>query len=452
MNSVQPSFRTLIAGLPGLLGVLLLATVGLTAKGAASPGPTRAESQAPPNIVLIMADDMGYETVAANGGTSYETPNLDALAAEGMRFTQAHATPLCTPSRVQLMSGKYGFRNYIGFGLLDPGELTFGHLLRDAGYRTGVFGKWQLYGNEVQRGLADGRGGSLPQQAGFDEHALWQVTAQGPRYKNPLLDVSGGGLQAYEGAYGPDEVVLRLEQFMQRHLEQPFLAYYPMILPHSPFFPTPDQEGYASLQPGERSDPELFGGYVAYVDKLVGRIAETLDRLELSERTLLLFIGDNGTHRRVTSMMGERAVRGNKGYTTAAGTHVPMIARWPGTIQAGDINDNLVDLTDFLPTLLDAAGEDLPDGFVTDGLSFYPQLLGHDTPTREWIFCHYAPNWNNLPHRRFVHDRDWKLYDDGAFYHIADDPDEQRPVPDSELSAAAQGIKQRFEAVLERMR
>jgi arylsulfatase A-like enzyme len=430
------------------LPVFLLVAAGFLA--ACSPRATT--EQARPNIVLIMADDLGYETLSVNGSTSYRTPNLDALAATGMRFTHAHATPLCTPSRVQLMTGKYGFRNYIGFGLLDPGERTFGHLLREAGYRTGVFGKWQLYGNERQRRLARGRVGSLPQQAGFDQYALWQVEEFGSRYKNPRLDVLGEPARDYDGAYGPDEIIDRIERFMEAHRVRPFFVYYPMILPHSPYLPTPDDPDYAASAPGTASDPARFGGHVTYMDKLVGRVVGKIEQLGLRDNTLVLFIADNGTDPRITSMLGDRAIRGNKGFTTAAGTHVPMIASWPGTIAAGQVNDNLIDLTDFLPTLMEAAHSEVPKSFSTDGLSFYPQLIGTDAPVRSWVFCHYAPNWNNLPHRHFVHDREWKLYDDGAFYHIADDPDEQSPVGAADLSRETLEIKRRFAAVLDRMR
>ena len=239
---------------------------------------------------------------------------------------------------------------------------------------------------------------------------------------------------------------------MERHRQRPFLVYYPMILPHSPFSPTPDDAAYAEVGPLEMSDPAYFGSYVVYVDKLVGRIVGKIEQLGLRNDTLLLFIGDNGTARSVTSMLGDTAIRGNKGYTTAAGTHVPMIASWPGTINAAQVNDNLIDLTDFLPTLMDATRTALPDDFVTDGLSFYPQLLGEAAMTRSWIFCHYAPNWNGLPHRRFVHDREWKLYEDGSFYRIADDPDEQHAVPETALDDGALGIKRRFERVLDRLR
>jgi len=439
-----------------LLTLVVVATLssGLWSCDAATrPSDSRQAVSSPrrPNIILIMADDLGYETLGANGGTSYETPRLDALAEAGMRFTYAHSTPLCTPSRVQLMTGKYNFRNYIGFGLLDPGEQTFGHLLQEAGYRTAVVGKWQLLGNQRQRELADGRGGSLPAEAGFDEYALWQVTELGSRYKDPRIDV-GGGPQDYPGAFGPDVFVEYIEGFLERNREREFFLYYPMVLTHDPLRPTPDDPDYATLEPRGVNDPEYFGSYVAYMDRIVGRIVDALDRLELRDSTLLLFIGDNGSPRPVTSRMGERVIQGSKSFTIEAGTHVPMIGTWPGVIAPGEVNDNLVDFTDFLPSLLDAAGVDLPADFVADGVSFYPQLVGQPSTPRPWIFCHYAPRWNqNFETRRFVHDRQWKLYDDGSFYDFVADPREERPIADEDLPAGVRDLKQSFQSVLDRM-
>ena len=127
-------------------------------------------SQEKPNVILIMADDLGYETLGAYGGTSYLTPNLDRLAEQGMRFDHCFATPLCTPSRVQIMTGKYNNRNYIGFGLLDPSEKTFGHYMQEAGYKTYIAGKWQLLGNQHQQKLAGNKIGTTPEKAGFDDY------------------------------------------------------------------------------------------------------------------------------------------------------------------------------------------------------------------------------------------------------------------------------------------
>ncbi|MFB3132915.1 MAG: sulfatase-like hydrolase/transferase [Rhodothermales bacterium] len=423
--------------------LFILVVVGLLA-GCASP-PQR------PNIILIMADDLGYEALGVNGSTSYHTPNLDALARDGMRFTRCYSTPLCTPSRVQLMTGKYNFRNYIGFGLLDPKERTFGHLLRDAGYRTAIVGKWQLYGNERQRELA-GRGGSLPGQAGFDEHSLWQVKERGWRFKDPHLDVTGRPVQTYPGAYGPDKFVDYIGDFLERHRDQPFFLYYPMVLTHDPFRPTPDHPAYDTLDPAGVNDTTYFADNVAYMDKIIGRIVGQLDRLGLRENTLLLFMGDNGTDRDVVSRVGDRRIRGDKGHPTEAGTHVPMIANWPGVIDPGAVNDNLIDFTDFLPTFIEAAGLEAPEEGVSDGLSFYRQLVGTADTTRAWVFCHYAPRWGRFAPRRFVHDTDWKLYGDGTFYHVATDPEEQHPVADEALTDDARQVKERFQAVLNRLR
>ena len=428
--------------------LLVLVATGWTAGCPTEPVSPRQ----PPNIILIMADDLGYETLGVNGSTSYQTPRLDALAETGMRFTHAYSTPLCTPSRVQLMTGKYNFRNYIGFGLLDPAERTFGHLLQEAGYRTAVVGKWQLYGNAHQRELA-GRGGSVPEQAGFDEYALWQVKDRGYRFKSPTLDISGQALQEYPDGYGPDLFADYIETFLERHREQPFFLYYPMVLTHDPFQPTPDHPGYEALDPDTHvNDTTYFAANVAYMDKIIGRIAAQLDRLGLRENTLLLFIGDNGTDRDVTSQVGAQSIAGHKGYPTEAGTHVPMIANWPGTIAPGQVNDNLIDFTDFLPTLMETAQRDMPEDFFSDGLSFYPQLVGRADSVRAWIFCHYAPHWGNFAPRRYVQDRDWKLYEDGAFYHVSEDPREQRPLAEAALTEDARRIQQRFRAVLERMR
>jgi arylsulfatase A len=150
------------------------------AGGATMPGPTGAGGGKRPNIVVILADDLGYECIGADGGTSYKTPVLDKLAAGGARFDHGYAQPLCTPTRVQLMTGIYNVRNYVRFGLLDPKQTTFAHLLKQAGYATCVVGKWQLEG-----------GFEGPGHFGFDEYCLWQLNRRPGRYANPGLEVNG---------------------------------------------------------------------------------------------------------------------------------------------------------------------------------------------------------------------------------------------------------------------
>src|SRR5688500_10196908 len=145
-----------------------------------------------PNVVLIMADDFGYECVTANGGESYRTPNLDRLAATGMRFEHCHVQPLCTPTRTQLMTGLYNVRNYIDFGTLDPKATTFAHLRKTAGSATGICGKWQL-----------GQEKDLPQRCGFDDALLWQHTRRPSRYAKPGHERNGVEQDYTKGEYGP---------------------------------------------------------------------------------------------------------------------------------------------------------------------------------------------------------------------------------------------------------
>ena len=153
----------------------------------------------PPNIVLIMSDDLGYEAIGANGGTSYATPFLDGMAATGARFENAHVQPLCTPTRVQLMTGKYNFRNYIGFGLIAPEEVTFGHLFSNAGYKTCISGKWQLHSYNPPDEMPEMRSkGQKIEDAGFDEFCVWHphhTEEKGSRYKDPIIFENGRYLE-----------------------------------------------------------------------------------------------------------------------------------------------------------------------------------------------------------------------------------------------------------------
>ena len=405
----------------------------------------------PPNIVLIMADDLGYEGLGVNGGLSYETPHLDSLANNGMRFTRAFSTPLCTPSRVQIMTGKYNFRNYIGFGLLDPSQRTFAHLLSQAGYVTGVVGKWQLYGNAHQRELA-GRGGATPEEAGFDEFALWQFIERGYRYKSPTVHYSGQDPAIIPGAYGPDLFADYAEAFFEQHKDTPFFLYFPMALPHDPFLPAPGHPDYERLNPDHaRSDAKYFASMVHHMDLLVGRITGSLHRLGLDRRTLVLFTIDNGTHRSVTSEHSSGPIRGRKAFPVAAGTHVPLIAYWPGKIAPGHVNGELIDFTDFLPTMVEAAGSQLPADFTTDGLSFYRQLTGRADSVRRWIYSHYDPRWGRFEPARWAQDHSWKLYGSGKFVNWSEDPSEDHALQDAELSDQARAAKRKLQAVLDRM-
>lgn len=399
----------------------------------AAPVGAQEAATAPPNLIVILVDDFGYECVGANGGESYATPRLDQMAAEGVRFTRAYSTPLCTPSRVQLMTGRYGFRNYVRFGYLDPEERTFAQLLRSAGYATCIVGKWQLTYGDIDP--------ERPRQLGFGEWCLWNSRRQpGSRYADPQLDVNGE-VREFSGGYGPDVTRDFAFEFLERQKDGPFLLYWPMILTHAPFEPTPDSGE------GEQDSQAHFADMVAYTDSLVGQLLDELEELGIAERTLVLFLGDNGTPLQITSGWNGEEVRGGKSFLTEAGTRVPCIAYWPGGAKPS-VLDDVVDFTDVLPTLCDAAGVAPPEELVLDGRSVLPRLRGEPGDPREWIVCHYDPKWN-VPGApgRFAHDGRFKLYHDGRLYDVWRDWREAEPLPPDHAASAA--AREQLQAALD---
>jgi arylsulfatase A len=401
-----------------------------------------------PNIVLIMADDMGYECVAANGGETYKTPHLDKLAARGVRFTNGHSQPICTPSRVQIMTGRYNSKNYIRFGLLAPEATTFANRLRDAGYATCIVGKWQLQG-----------GFEGPNKFGFDEYCLWQLTRRANRYPNPGFEVNGKEVDYKNGEYGPDVVTDYACDFIDRHAEgdKPFLLYYPMMLPHWPFEPTPDSDDWdpefrrgdekEKFYKGTRNQPH-FVDMVAYTDKMVGKLLAKLDAAGVRDNTLVIFTGDNGTYTGITSVLGGKPYKGGKGTTRISGTHVPLIADWPGMAKSGAVCEDLVDFTDMLPTLLDAAGVDPPKDAELDGRSFLPQVLGEPGDPRQWVYCWYERNGVEKKAKEFAMDKRYKLYKDGRLFDYRADPAEAEPIAPGERTAEQRAVAERLEAAI----
>lgn len=442
--------RTYLSSVMVVLGHALLSVCGAV--------------QAKPNIVLIMADDFGYECLTANGGRSYKTPRLDAMAEQGLRFTHCHSQPVCTPSRVKIMTGRYNSRNYVSFETLDPKEKTFGNLLQAAGYKTCIAGKWQLFGRGKDYV------GTHPTAAGFDTYCLWQLdrVSKGSRYWNPKIEQDGRELTGLDQAYGPDVFTDFICTFMSQHKDRPFFVYYPMALTHGPHVPTPDSGVDMGKKP--KRDTRYFADMVTYSDKLVGRILDTVDQLGLAENTLVLFVGDNGTDKKVTSLMGDRKIKGGKGGTRDAGTHVPLLARWQGVTPAGTVCEDLVDFSDFVPTFVQMSRASLPHALTLDGISFLPQLQGKPGHPKDQLFCHYdkgkhpiegqAPKKaekraaksgkNKAPYTRWVRDTQWKLYDNGNLFDVKADPDETQAIK-AGTNQKADVIRQRFQAVLDRM-
>ena len=378
-----------------------------------------------PNFLVILADDVGRDAIGCYGGRSYPTPHVDALAADGMRFDYGYVMPVCHPTRTTLISGRYPFRQgNPKWGSYPPAEegTTVAALLRKAGYATAVAGKWQL--GLLKNDLTQ------PRRMGFDESCLfgWH---EGPRYWQPLVYQNAAVRTDVSARYGPDVYVEFLAQFIEDNRTRPFFAFYSMALCHDV---TDDLDLPVPYGPG-MDRYENYAEMMAALDEHVGQVIAALDESGLAERTMVLFLGDNGTASRsiiraedgnyvrdpVYSETTWGRVQGGKGSFTDAGTRVPWIVRWPGTVPAGSSTDSLVDGSDLLPTLLALAAVDVPRDLRLDGSSFHEVLGDPNAPGRDWV---YAENRG----RSFVADRRWKLTSDGQLYDRRNDPMEGEPV------------------------
>ena len=426
-------------------------------------GMTGSQAAGKPNIVLIMADDMGYEALSANGSESYKSPNLDKLAAQGIRFTNCFANPICTPSRVKIMTGLYNVRNYVKFGLLDRGQTTFAHQLKSAGYTTFIAGKWQL-----------GMQADSPQHFGFDQSYLWQHTRSGRskengknidrRFVNPLLEINGKEKDYVNGEYGPQVCTDFICDFIDENREKPFLVYYPMILTHCPFDPTPDSTDWdpkrlgSTTYKGDRNDPQRhFRDMVSYADKVVGQIVAQLEKSGVRENTLLIFTGDNGTDKPIVTSWNGTKVVGRKGSMTDAGTRVPLIASWPAGIkQPGRVVDDLVEFSDLMPTLCEVTGANLPSDYPGDGSSIVPVLQDNaSVRKKDWIYIWYSRSGHSDLGQVMVLNKQYSLLAeaDGSDASLTryKGPFNGEKLKDSILSEPEQAVKQQFETTLARL-
>lgn len=343
--------------------------------------------QAPPkpNILLVMVDDLGPEWISACGG-DFETPNIDRIAREGARFPNVYSMPKCTPTRVTLLTGQYPYRHgwvnhwdvpRWGAGCHFDPELnpTWTRALKDAGYKTAIAGKWQLNDFRVQPDILEAHG--------FDDWCMWTGgeglnPQSNERYHTPYVHTREGS-SLREGAFGPDLYTDFLIDFMRENAEHPMLLYYPMALTHTPLIPTP-------LDPDAETKDECHRAMVRYTDHLVGRLLDTIDELDLSHRTLVIFTTDNGTYRGIHGSMGGRAVQGGKGLLNETGCRAPFFARWVGQVSPGTTPPALIDFTDIFPTMLELAGAEAPEGHQLDGVSFVNPLIGFGgRGHRQWM-------------------------------------------------------------------
>ncbi|MBA62260.1 MAG: Cerebroside-sulfatase [Planctomycetaceae bacterium] len=400
-----------------LLPVLVLLCTGL-------------EAVERPNIIVIMADDVGYDAIGAYGGESYPTPHLDDLAKSGLMGMHCYSMPVCHPTRITFMTGMYPTNVQNPKWGSFPKVLeqqTIASVMQRAGYRTVVTGKWQLalLKNDPLQ----------PHRMGFDQYCVfgWH---EGPRYHSPLVYENGKVNTAAQNQVGPDVYREYLEQFIIADREKPFFAFYSMALCHDV---TDDLEKPVPYSPS--------GEYLTYkemaveMDRQIGLLVQFLTKHNLREQTLLMFTTDNGTAAKscshfengkyikppVFSMFNGKRIQGGKGKLDDSGTRVPLILSWPGVVKPATVTDALVDMSDFYATCAALSGQEVPAGL--DSLSFVPALTGRPV-NRVWAYAEgRGQHW--------VRDQKYKLYGNGRFVEVDQHDLSKETVLKGELSPEA---------------
>lgn len=377
-----------------------------------------------PNLIVILSDDVGMGDIACYGG-KYPTPRIDALAKGGTRFETCYAMPLCGPSRCMLLTGRYPFRtgliNNQSAAAIQPGkEVMLPTVMKKAGYATASVGKW----GQMSHG---------PGEWGFDEYLVFPGSGRYWREQTKVYHQNGQEKNLPEGVYLPDLMHDFLTDFITRHKEQPFCVYYPMSHIHGPIVKTPDSKG----------DGNLYADNIAYMDKLVGKLIDELDRQGLREKTVVLFAGDNGTARNsARSPVDGTPLSGQKATMHEGGSRVPLIVNWPGMTPAGIFNHDLTDFSDFLVTLAELGGAPLPEGRKIDGHSFAPQIRGEKGTPREWVYVELNGN-------SYVRDAKYKLTNGGELFDMKEAPFHELPVAKDSTEEAAVEARKRLQAVLD---
>jgi len=327
-----------------------------------------------PNILFILADDMGKEWVSAYGAEDITTPNIDKLANQGIRFENAWSHPQCTPSRVSLITGKYPYNNgwvnhwdtpRWGQGYLDwQQNQSVAKVMKDAGYATVAAGKWQVNDFRIEP--------EAMVKHGFDDYAMWTgyetgVPASAERYWDPYIHTKQGS-KTYQGEFGEDIFSEFLLRFIDKNKTQPWFAYFAMNLPHSPYVTPPHAAKLTDKMDKHKA-------MVEYADLILAKMVKRLEEMGERENTIIIWTTDNGTNKSLVGTLNGRKVRGGKQKTTENGINSPFIISAPGLVPTGVVSDTLVDFTDILPTFADLADANIPSNYQLDGKSFAPYIL-----------------------------------------------------------------------------
>jgi arylsulfatase A len=414
-----------------------LGAAGIGALRAVSRGDLfAAEGPGKPNIIFILSDDVGLGNISCCCADKFKTPSIDAMAKSGTRFEYCFSTPLCGPSRAQILTGRYPFRtgmtsNQTGEVMKPANETMIPTVLKRAGYVTAQVGKWNQLSLQ-------------PGDWGFDEYLRFYGSGvywsemnsekKGARRRGGAYTLNGQEKELPEGKYMPDVMHDFLVDFITRHKDQPFYVHYAMSHIHGKITRTPDSAPDST---------DHYADNIAYMDKLVGKLVAELDRLKLREKTLILFVGDNGTAQKEAdrSSVSGRRLSGQKAAMLEGGSRVPMITSWPGTTPAGKVSKDLVDFSDFFPTFAGLGGAELPKGVTMDGRSFAPQLKGEASTPREWVYV-------ELNGKRYVRTLRWKLTGTGELFDMKEAPFNEIAVPADTADAEAVAARKHLQEIL----
>ena len=414
----------------------------------ASQRTAAADSPAPPNIVLIMTDDQGYGDLGCHGNTVLKTSNLDRLHGQSVRLTNFHVDPTCSPTRSALMTGRYSSRTGVwhtimGRSILRRDEVTLPDMLKAGGFATGIFGKWHLGDNYPYR----------PQERGFTEvlscggGGVGQTPDfWGNNYFNNTF-LHNGRQQKFEG-YCTDVFFNNALQFIERSKDKPFFAYIPTNAPHAPYN-VADSYSKPYLDQGVPAPRAKFYGMIANIDENVGKLLAKLTELKLDERTIVVWMTDNGTAAGFDPKTGagfNAGMRDTKGSEYDGGHRVPCFVRWPGKLPAGRDVPRLTAHIDLLPTLLDLAGLKAPEKVALDGMSLVPLLKGAGTLPERTLFVHsqrleHPEKWRKCS----VMTERWRLVNGNELYDIQTDPGQKQDVAMQQAEVVAD-LRKRYDA------
>ncbi|MBI3207878.1 MAG: sulfatase-like hydrolase/transferase [Candidatus Solibacter usitatus] len=378
-----------------------------------------------PNIVFLLSDDLGLDIISAYGSDKYKTPNIDSLAASGVRFENCYAAPLCGPTRCLINTGRYAFRTggisnqswrEGGPGAKSRDEYPLAKLMKEAGYATCSTGKWRQVGE-------------TPGDWGFDEW-LTDPTAGGWFWEKSYTK-NGKLIEHEKEVYCPDVAHDFAVDFIRRNKAKPFYLYYPTHLIHGPILRTPDSKP---------DSKDLYADNVAYLDKLVGKMIAEIDSLGLRQNTVIIFAGDNGTAQRSGTVRG-RQINGAKGSMWEGGSRVPLIVNWKGKSPKNKVLPDLVDFTDYYSTFAELAGAKMPTSHIFDSRSFAPQLQGKKGKPRDWVYVHLGPNW-------YVKDQAWKLNQRAELYDMKQAPFEEKLIPADSTDPQAVAARKKLSGIL----